>query len=173
VHGIVTQSGGFVTVTSEPGRGTTFEVALPEVPASAAPKGAASAQVTQREPARATVLLVEDDPHVRRLAGRVLRRAGYTLLEAESGPDALRRATAEAASVDVVVTDMVMPEMSGRAFAEQYATHNPRVKVLFISGYTDDEIVRRRLLTPGMAFLGKPFTPEQFCQAVEGVLAGA
>jgi signal transduction histidine kinase/CheY-like chemotaxis protein len=171
VHGIVTQSGGFVTVTSEPGRGTAFEVALPEVPESAAPEVAASAQATQREPARATVLLVEDDPHVRRLAGRVLRRAGYTLFEAESGPDALRRAAVEAASVDVVVTDMVMPEMSGRTFAEQYATHNPRVKVLFISGYTDDEIVRRRLLTPGMAFLGKPFTPEQFCQAVERVLA--
>jgi len=173
VHGIVTQSGGFVTVTSEPGCGTTFEVTLPEVPLHEIPSQVASVRHEQHARASATVLLVEDDQHVRRLIARVLGAAGYTVLEAGSGPAALARAAEEAMSVDVIVTDMVMPEMSGREVAERYTTFNPRVKVLFISGYTDDEILRRGLLAPGMAFLGKPFTPEQCRQAVARVLSAS
>ena len=116
------------------------------------------------------MLLVEDDAAVRGLVRRMLTRAGYTVLEAAHGAEALRLADRHEGRIDLVVTDIVMPEMSGRTVAEALAAGRPGARVLFMSGYTDDEILRRGLLTPGVAFLEKPFTAERLLEAVRGVL---
>lgn len=168
VYGIVTQSGGCVRASSAVGAGTTFEIHLP---------AAAAAAVLERElplppPAAAsgTVLLVEDDEAVRTLARRVLARHGYSVIEAASGPEALGCAGSHAGRIDLVITDMVMPEMDGRAFAERFARMSPHSAVLFVSGYTDDEIIRRGLHRPGTAFLQKPYTPERLLDVARSLM---
>jgi CheY-like chemotaxis protein len=119
------------------------------------------------------VLLVEDEAGVRAVARRMLARGGYAVLEAADGQAALRTADAHAGRIDLVVTDVVMPGLSGHAFAEQLAARHPDVRVLFMSGYTDDEIVRRGLAAPGASFLEKPFTAERLLGAVRDALRPA
>jgi CheY-like chemotaxis protein len=118
-----------------------------------------------------TILLVEYEGPVRAIARRILVRHGYAVIEACDGLDALRAAAEHAGEIDMVVTDMVMPELSGRAFVEQFVELYPGKPVLFVSGYPDDEILRRGPLPPRTAFLEKPFTPERLIVAVESVLS--
>ncbi len=171
VYGIVQQSGGYIRVSSVLDCGTNFEIDLPFVDGV---ETLSSVESEAPRPARSsgTVLLVEDEAPVRAIARRILVRQGYTVIEAANGRDALLCAQGHEGKIDVVVTDMVMPEMSGRAFADEFSALNPDTPVLFVSGYTDDEILRRGALAPRTAFLEKPFTPDKLIAAVRRVLVG-
>jgi two-component system, cell cycle sensor histidine kinase and response regulator CckA len=169
VHGIVRQGGGHVGVYSEVGRGTAFKVYLPRVTqAPDASRAALSAMPRGDE----TVLVVEDEDGVRALIRRVLRGCGYTVLEARDGAEGLQLADAHAGKLDLLVTDVVMPRMGGREVAERVAQRHPGVKVLFLSGYTDDAVVRHGILAAEVAFLQKPFTPGSLAARVREVLDG-
>ena len=170
VYGIVKQSDGNIWVYSEPGVGTTFKVYLP-VDDSSRP---AARQV---EPAKGqwsrgteTVLLAEDAPVIRRLAREIMSRAGYTVLEAPDTPQALALAAAHPGRIDLLLTDLIMPGPSGVELADQLMAVRDDVRVLFMSGYTDNAIVRNGLLAEGSAFLQKPFTPEDLLRKMRQVL---
>ena len=169
VYGIVKQSGGYIWVYTEPGKGTTFKVYLPRlfVPAeSLTPVEAVVAPSVGTE----TILLVEDEDSVRALARRTLEAKGYRVVEAADGARALQ--IAPALKVDLLLTDMVLPGMGGSEIAARVLAIHPRSKVLFTSGYTDDGIVRRGLMERGSAFLEKPFTPDVLARKVRDVLDG-
>ena len=121
-------------------------------------------------PATEPVLLVEDEPAVRAVATRVLREAGYTVFEAASGPAAVAVAERETRRIDVLVTDVIMPRMSGRELADRLLARRPELKVLYVSGYTDDSILHHGVLEPGMFFLEKPFAAEALLRKVRQVL---
>ena len=171
VYGMVKQSGGYIWVYSEPGHGTMFKVYFP--PAEQRTSEAAAEHPGRRtsdgKQGWETVLLVEDEDAVRALAREVLRRHGYVVLEARHGVDALRIAERHGDDIHLMVTDIVMPHMSGRDLAERLSSTRPGMKVLFMSGYTDHALMHREL-TPGSAFLQKPFTPEGFARKVRSVL---
>ena len=139
------------------------------------PVGAQLAASTRSATGRASgiILLVEDEEPVRAIAQRILTGHGYTVVPATDGRDALRCAELQDGEFDLVVTDMVMPVMSGRAFAQEFSKLHPSAPVLFVSGYTDDEILRRGSLAPCTAFLEKPFTPDGLLAAVRRMLTGA
>ncbi len=168
VYGMVKQSGGYIWVYSEPGHGSVFKVYLP-------PTRLSSAQPVAHDGDAAhgyeTVLLVEDEDAVRALAREVLRRHGYVVLEARHGVDAVRAAERHPDEIHLMVSDVVMPHMSGRELAERLSTVRPKMKMLFMSGYTDHEMAHRDL-APGAAFLQKPFTPDVFVRKVRTVLDG-
>jgi signal transduction histidine kinase len=168
VYGIVKQSDGYIWVSSEPGRGTTFRIYLPEHPGpvEALPAPAPAASPTGVE----TILIVEDEPAVRRMASRALRAQGYAVLEAANGAEALDVLSRAAGPVDLVLSDVVMPVLNGRELSERLAADRPEIRVLFMSGYTDDDIVRRGLLQPGAPFLQKPFVPADLSRKVRDVL---
>ena len=172
VYGIVKQSGGGISVASTPDAGTVFRVYFPR----AAGYALADAAEMPHDPSLSgteTILLVEDDTSVRNLVKRVLKSRGYDVLAAEDGGDALRVASDVDLLVDLVLTDIVMPEMSGRELVEALHTGRPALRVLYMSGYTDDEIVRRGLNDPGMSFIQKPFTAENLAMQVRKVLDAA
>jgi PAS domain S-box-containing protein len=171
VYGIVKQSRGFIWVYSEVGSGTTFKVYLPSVeagPASEAPNGA------QHAPSHSAgvVLLAEDDETLRYVTRRILRREGYTVLEARTGVEALRVADTYADPIDILLTDLVMPEMGGRELAEQIARKRSNMRVLFMSGYTDDVAFRRGLVDPAAAFVQKPFSHQALVERLREVMRG-
>jgi PAS domain S-box-containing protein len=168
VYGIVKQSGGAISVSSTQASGTVFRVYFPRIHGYAL---AEAAEKTQ-EPLSGTetILLVEDETSVRQLVERVLKSRGYGVLAAADGGDALRLASDDGLTVDLVLTDIVMPEMSGRELVEALHTRRPALRVLYMSGYTDDEIVRRGLNDPGMSFIQKPFTAENLAMQVRKVL---
>jgi PAS domain S-box-containing protein len=156
VHGIVHQSGGFIRTESTLGRGTTFRVFLPAVnPAS--PRPGRITGPTVAHGSGETVLVVEDEPMVRSHVVRMLTRMGYQCLEAADGQEALELLSAREMPVDLVLSDIVMPRMNGNELARQIATRWPELPVLFMSGYTDDEMLRRDLLAPSALFIQKPF----------------
>jgi PAS domain S-box-containing protein len=170
VYGVVEQSGGHVAVYSEPGRGTTFKVYLPLVPDGAeapAPRAPAGPPPRGSE----TVLLAEDEGVVRALARQVLESHGYTVLEAGDGRQALNLAGLHAGPVHLLVTDLVMPGAGGREVAERLRAQRPGLKVLYLSGYTDDAVVRHGVLEAEADFLQKPFTPAALARKVREVLS--
>ncbi|HEU4628759.1 MAG TPA: PAS domain S-box protein [Gemmatimonadaceae bacterium] len=176
VYGIVSQSGGGIWVESAPGYGTTFEICLPVHRATGegpAVRRSGESAVDDCRRGSETVLLVEDDASVRRLVRRLLAREGYTVVEARHGAHALEVAAAGSQPFDLVITDMVMPEMSGRALVERLAADRPALRAIFMSGYTDDPRLQRGLPVSDAAFIPKPFTSEALLRVVRGVLDGA
>jgi PAS domain S-box-containing protein len=171
VYGIVKQSGGYIWVYSEPARGTTVKVYLPRVPGAAEPPLPAPEPPPLRG-GHETVLLVEDAAPVRTLARRSLEACGYTVLDAADGPSAIELSARHPGAIAVLVTDVVMPGMSGRELAERLAPTRPAMKVLYTSGYTDDAMVRQGVLNAGVAFLQKPFVPDSLARKVRDVLDG-
>ena len=172
VYGIVRQSGGSIWVYSELGHGTTIKVYLPRVDAPAEPLPGPA--ITNAEDLRGTetILLVEDEPAVRGVARQVLIRQGYTVLEAPDGQTALAMIDGGGPRVDLVLTDVVMPGMSGRSLADHLISRLPGLRVLYMSGYTDDAIIRHGMLEPGLAYLQKPFRADALVRKVREVLNG-
>jgi PAS domain S-box-containing protein len=168
VHGIVAQSGGHVHVDSEPGRGTTFQICLPPSDAPRAVSGTAPPPASTI--GREAILLVEGDPLVRAVTLRALETSGYQVIPAASGEEALAIAGQERQLIDLVVTDVVMPGMTGREVVDELRRSRPRVPALFVSGYTQDAILQRGVLDSGMAFLPKPFTPSTLVARVRALL---
>src|SRR5712692_9610513 len=169
VYGIAKQSGGHITVHSEPGHGAVFKLYLPrveEAPGTAEP--ARPTEITRR--GSETVLLVEDDEPLRTLAREILSIQGYTVLDATSPSEALRLADVHPGPIHLLVTDVVMPQMNGRQVADHLLAARPGLKVLFMSGYTDAAIVEHGVLEPGTHFLQKPFTPDGVSRKVREVL---
>jgi two-component system cell cycle sensor histidine kinase/response regulator CckA len=172
VYGIIQQSGGNIWVYSEPGVGTTFKIYLPmieEGTESLRPTSVLTKSIQGFE----TILLVEDEEMVRKLARTVLQKNGYTVLEASNGEEALRMVQEQNGDpIHLVVTDVVMPGMSGRQLAERLVSLWPEMKVLYMSGYTDDAIVHHGVLTAGIAYIQKPFSPDALVFKVREVLDG-
>ncbi len=169
VYGIVRQSGGLVWVYSEPGQGSCFKVYLPIVHGAVEP---APARPTQ-SPTFAgteTVLLVEDEDGVRALVREVLQRKGYRVLEANSGAEAMRICGDYEDPIHLLITDIVLDQMSGRDIARKVTSERPKTKVLYISGYTEEAIIHHGVLDPGTAFLQKPFTPAALARRVYEIL---
>ena len=171
VHGIVRQSGGDITVETAPGAGTTFQIYLPRVTAPLDPV-AAPAVVTAPARGSETVLLAEDEELVRTLARKVLEQAGYRVLVAAGGAEALAIAERHAGPIHLLLTDVVMPEMSGRELTRRLIARRPEVRVLYMSGYADEAIAQHGVLDPGTAFMQKPFTPGALAHRVREVLDG-
>jgi PAS domain S-box-containing protein len=170
VHGIVKQSGGYVLVESAPGKGATFQVYLPAL-ASAVDHPPLARETPIAVRAAETILLVEDEPAIREVAKRILSKQGYVVLEAENGHAALVVSAAFESTIHLVVSDAVMPGMSGGEAVRRLKTQRPNLKILIMSGYTDDEIVRRGIISASVAFLQKPFTAQEFTQAVRKALS--
>ncbi len=171
VYGIVKQSGGNIWVYSEPGKGTTFKIYLPRVTDGSEPVSVAPVPVTIAHGTE-TILLVEDETGVRELATDVLKSFGYRVLVAPDGAHALQVQADHAGPIHLLVTDVVMPQMSGRVLADRLRPLRPATRVLFMSGYTEDAIIQHRLLVSGIAFLEKPFTPTGLAAKVREVLDG-
>ncbi len=171
VYGIIKQSGGYVFVQSEVGRGTTFRIYLPRVEDAAEPLSQMRASQAASGGSE-TVLLVEDEESVRQLVRETLEAKGYKVLEADQGDAALQVAAAHAGTIDMLITDVVMPGMSGRELAKQLCASRPQTRVLYLSGYTEDAIVHQGVLDPGTAFLQKPFTLQMLSRKVREALRG-
>jgi CheY-like chemotaxis protein len=168
VDGIVKQSGGRIDVHTEPGVGTTFKVYLPATPE----RDTEDATGVDERPPRGseTVLLVEDEPAVREMTQAALQRHGYTVLPAASGAEALQIARANHGAIKVVLTDVVMPGMSGPQLVERLREEQPSLAALFMSGYTSDAVLRHGIATGEADFLQKPFSTSALAAKLRHVL---
>ncbi|MGE0713299.1 MAG: PAS domain S-box protein [Planctomycetota bacterium] len=169
VYGIVEQAGGRIAVESTPGRGSVFEVRLPRAEGEVRAEPAAAAQPAHR--GHGTILLVEDDPSVRKVSRALLEQLGYSVIPAASPEAAIAEATRLEGRVDLVVTDLVMPGMNGRELADRLVASWPETRVIFMSGYAGDTLARREL-RPGVTYLAKPFTFEELTAKVREALEG-
>jgi PAS domain S-box-containing protein len=170
VYGIVKQSGGYIWAYSEPGRGTAFKVYLPRVDAPVEP--APPPHLAGTPAGTETVLLAEDDDLLRPLARELLKKLGYTVLDARHATDALAVALRHEGPIHLLVSDVVMPGESGLQLARHLIERHPTLRVLYMSGYTDEAIVRHGLLDPGVNYLQKPFTPAALARKIREVLDG-
>jgi len=168
VHGIVEQSNGAIQVSSEIGKGSVFSVYLPVAPEGAEAERAAAPLGEAR--GSETLLLVEDEEMVRQLVARILRDLGYEVFETSSGDEALAFSDSLDREIDLLVTDVVMPGMSGSELAKVLTERRPTTRVLFMSGYTDEAIVHHGVLDGVAEFIGKPFTPQELAHKIRGVL---
>ena len=169
VYGIVKQSEGYIWAYSEPGQGATFKIYLPKEP-SASPTPPVKEPELVGANQGEVVLVVEDEEPVRSMTVRLLESEGYTVLSAGDGVQALEAVKAGIERLDLVITDVAMPSMNGRELAAQLRQLRPGLPVLFMSGYTDDEMVRRGLIEPDHSFLSKPFTLEILAAAVRALI---
>jgi CheY-like chemotaxis protein len=169
IYGIVKQNKGFINVNSEPGRGSTFNIYLPRLVADentdkAVPENKAAAGGTE------TILLVEDEPTILRMTRMMLERNGYSVLSTASPSEAVEKATNHSGSIDLLMTDVVMPELNGKDLAEQITMLFPNIRIFFMSGYTADVIAHRGVLDAGVAFIQKPFSMTDLMVKVREVL---
>lgn len=166
VYGIVKQSGATIAVESAVGRGTTFRIYFPRTDAELTPADESPIRLSGSE----SLLLVEDDRAVRELVDRILSKRGYKVTVAADGREALRAFVAAPDQIDMVVTDLIMPGMSGRELVQAISQIRPNLKALYVSGYTEDEIIRRGLHDPRVALLHKPFTADVLAEKVRSTL---
>jgi PAS domain S-box-containing protein len=171
VYGIVKQSGGYIFAHSESGAGTTFRIYLPKVLDPAGQPGVAK-QPQVATGGSETVLLVEDEESVRELVRETLKSKGYSVMEAPDGIQGMQVAESFEGKIDILITDVAMPGMSGHELAKRVAASRPGIKILFLSGYTEDAIIHEGVLDPGTAFLQKPFTLQALARKVRAVLHG-
>ena len=169
VYGIVKQSGGHIRVYSEPGKGTTFKIYLRSCEKKLETPEAEKAWVAKRD-SSGRILLAEDEWRVRKVVCNVLKRSGYTVLEAASGKEALEICREHKGQIDLLLTDVVMPEMSGRELANRLVNLFPGIRVLYLSGYTEDAIAHHGVLDPGTAFLQKPVSSQVLREKVRKIL---
>jgi signal transduction histidine kinase/DNA-binding response OmpR family regulator len=170
VYGIVKQSGGNINLYSEPGLGTTFKIYLPRELDAAAAVARRPSTVAGRSTGDETILLVEDEEALLKVSERILKAAGYTVLSAANGNEALLTCARHTGDLHCLLTDVVMPRMGGGKLAEALLETRPTLKVLYMSGYTDDTIIHHGVLDAGTHFLGKPFTATDLTQKVREVL---
>jgi two-component system cell cycle sensor histidine kinase/response regulator CckA len=170
VYGIVKQNGGFIWVYSEPGLGTTFKIYLPRVKKETAATKRDSKPEQESPRGAETILLVEDEAAVRQSTCQFLRLSGYTVIEAKDGEDALRIAQARAESIDLTITDVVMPNLGGAKLAAQLTVTRPTMKVLFVSGYAESTVLRHGAIDVTNSFLQKPFGLKSLAVKVRQVL---
>ncbi len=169
MYGIVKQSNGFIWAYSELGQGSTFKIYLPKAKEDVASEKKEQHPVTELDGSE-TVLIVEDDDGLRKFTQEVLLMHGYRVLDAENGEDALRVCKEHDGQIDLMITDVVMPKMGGKKLAERLQPLYPHMKVIYMSGYTDNAIVEHGVLAPGLNFLQKPFSPEGLARKVREVL---
>jgi CheY-like chemotaxis protein len=169
IYGIVKQNSGSIQVYSEQGLGTAFKIYWPRVVAETTPR-VEQLQVDEPPSGTETILLTEDETTVREMTASILKEQGYTVLEAANGQEALRLAQEHRGQIQLLLTDVVMPQMSGKELAEQLQAGCPAIKVLYASGYMDDAIAHHGVLEPGIAFIQKPFSPADVARKVREVL---
>jgi CheY-like chemotaxis protein len=168
VHSIVETASGHVTVDTKLGEGSTFRVYLPRITAQSESTAERAAGVTPT--GTETILLAEDDDALRSLGRRILERCGYQVLQAADGEEALRHAREYAGEIDLLVSDVVMPHLGGRQLADSMLAVRPRMRVLFVSGYTDDEVLLHGVVHADVAMLQKPYSLVALAQMVRKVL---
>jgi len=169
VFGIVKQSGGSIWVYSEPGDGTTFKIFLPSAEGTVVLPVVANPDAIEQRGTE-TILLVEDEDQVRAVASGILKRYGYHVIAARSSGEALLLSEKHPVNIALLLTDVVMPTMNGRELADRIRLMRPGIRILYMSGYTDNVIVHHGVLNSGAAFLQKPFTPESLARSVRQVL---
>ncbi len=169
VYGIVKQHRGFIEVDSTLGKGTTFSIYFPLVRMKAEPIQPSSI-LDDLPKGKETILVVEDESMVRRIATRILARLGYNILSAENGPEALTQIEKYTGSIDLLLTDIIMPDMNGRELARKIQEISKKVKIIYTSGYSKDVIAQRGILEKGLEFLAKPYTPQTLALKVRHVL---